>query len=421
MLVAIIVIGGTLPLGLYWLFVARVPSLAAGQAKELLSKPGSPAALLDVRPRQEYADSHLEGAGSWPLEDIMALRPGAELPEPYRGKTLLLICNAGLSSALAARKLREISDADVFSVSGGMQAWVADARRPCLAAFCRVRTASAGTTGLPFRRSSWLRQFVAVVTAFAVKPFYMLLALVLVGVLWRSRSSDLVALRWGLTFFFLGELVCLVNFLLFRDQSRLLEYLHSFGMVLTFGFNTYAVFEALDLRLVRYSDPDDRCAALGLCRSCIKYADVPCGLRRVFYVLIPAHIALAFIPFLARPQPVSYNTEIFGAFYNYAHFVSYQLYELRYLPLAAMALMTASLLALVLKKTDPVRLSKVLFACGMGALGFSLLRLFTFAPYRNDLVWFIFWEEATELMFVVGVGILLWIFRRGLFGAARPA
>ena len=37
------------------------------------------------------------------------------------------------------------------------------------------------------------------------------------------------------------------------------------------------------------------------------------------------------------------------------------------------------------------------------------------AAYDNNRVWFLFWEEATELVMVVGVCGLLWVFRRGLF------
>jgi len=148
---------------------------------------------------------------------------------------------------------------------------------------------------------------------------------------------------------------------------------------------------------------------------------VPCGLRRTFYVLIPATIVLAFMPLLAQPVTASYNTHILGTFYNYSHPVIYQIYEIRYLPLAAIAALTASLLVLLLKKTDPVSWSKMLFAVGMGALGFSLMRLFILAPYSNNQVWFVFWEEITELMFVAGAGIVLWIFRPGLFTRKEAA
>ena len=60
--------------------------------------------------------------------------------------------------------------------------------------------------------------------------------------------------------------------------------------------------------------------------------------------------------------------------------------------------------------------SKVFFAAGMGTMGFSFLRLVLFHAFRDNLVWFGAWEEVTELLFVLGVGATLWIFRGALLG-----
>ena len=61
-----------------------------------------------------------------------------------------------------------------------------------------------------------------------------------------------------------------------------MEYLHGVGMLLAVGFACYAVLEGADRRMIMLSDEKRRCAALGLCGRCIKHADVPCGLRRLF-------------------------------------------------------------------------------------------------------------------------------------------
>ena len=71
--------------------------------------------------------------------------------------------------------------------------------------------------------------------------------------------------------------------MIYGDRSFLFEYLHSLGMVLCFGLTTFALLEAVDHRLVKYSDAESKCAALSLCRRCIKYADAPCGLKRTFW------------------------------------------------------------------------------------------------------------------------------------------
>ena len=406
---------GAVPVAVYWAVIGRVPTVTVREAMDELNRPGSDAALVDVRTPAEFAEFHVEGAVNWPLESIRRAA-AADIPEELQSKCpLLLICNSGIQSALAARKLDGLS-VRARTVRGGMTAWIAGGGGDGGRSFCKLRAPSGDLRGLPFRELSVFDQFMAVVTGITMKSIYMLLALALVVILWRQKSPDLAALRWGLLFFFIGEFFCAVNYAVYNDDSFFSEYLHSFGMLLSFGFGTYAFFEGLDLRLVRYSDPTRSCAALGLCRACIKHADVPCGLRRVFLVLIPAHIVLAFIPLTARPHLASYNTRIFGTFYNYSHQGIYQMFEIRYCPIAAIVLFSASLLVLLLKKRDAVQWSKVLFAAGMGPFAFGVLRLVLFAAWRDNLLWFAGWEEITEFMYVAGVAIVLWIFRRGLFG-----
>ena len=116
---------------------------------------------------------------------------------------------------------------------------------------------------------------------------------------------------------------------------------------------------------------------------------------------------------------VSYNTKIFGTPYNFSHAVLYQIYEIRYCPLAAVLLLAMALAVLAVKRRDPVLWSKVFLAAGVGALGFSFLRLVILQVYRDNLAWFTFWEEVTELLFVAGSGLVLWFFREGLFGERR--
>ena len=275
-----------------------------------------------------------------------------------------------------------------------------------------------------------MEQWTAVLTGFVVKPIYTLAALVLAVVLWRQRSPDLVALRWAMLCFFVGENFCAANYLVYGEQSVLFEYLHCYGMVLCFGLTVFALLEGFDRRLLKLSDTDARCAALGLCHRCIKQrsagvppaesgerrapADVPCGLQRVFQFLIPAAVIVSLAPLCAEVVPVSYNTTICGDFYNYSHAAVHQIFEIRYLPVAAAAFLTVSLALLRPKRRERLLWSKVFFAAGTGAAGFSFLRMILFHAYRDNLVWFAAWEEITELLFIAGVGAVLWIFREAL-------
>jgi hypothetical protein len=65
--------------------------------------------------------------------------------------------------------------------------------------------------------------------------------------------------------------------------------------------------------------------------------------------------------------------------------------------------------------------SKILFSVALGAMGFSLLRLMLVAPFSDNQVWFAFWEETTEVLYVGVVGAVLVFFRRGLLAKPQPA
>ncbi len=267
---------------------------------------------------------------------------------------------------------------------------------------------------LPFRESPLYQQGITVIAAFVIKPTYMLLSLTLIIFLWHKRSLDLVALRWGLIAFLVGESFCSINYLFFNEQSHLMEYLHSFGMVVSLGFITFAVMEGLDQRIVKYSNPDARCVWLGMCRNCIKYKDVPCGLNRIFKLTIPALIIIGVMPLNAVTQFISYNTDIVGTLYNYTHAELYQFFEIRYAPIVAIGLFVASFLTLPRHHTGDVLLSKVFIGAGVGFLAFSFFRLVLLSFYSDNMVWFVFWEEATELLLIVSIGAVLWIFRESL-------
>jgi phosphatidylglycerol:prolipoprotein diacylglycerol transferase len=51
---------------------------------------------------------------------------------------------------------------------------------------------------------------------------------------------------------------------------------------------------------------------------------------------------------------------------------------------------------------------------GLGFFGFAMFRVTLGMVYAEALVWGTFWEELTELMFVVVVIYMLWVFRNSL-------
>ena len=267
-----------------------------------------------------------------------------------------------------------------------------------------------------FVASSALEQLAAVATAFVVKPVYTLIALIVAIVLWKKAELELKALKWAMLFFFMGENFCAANFLFTPNHdSHLLEYLHSLGMVLSFGFAAFALMEGFDRYGLRYSDAKKSCALAGFCRQCHKFEDVSCGLQSFFIFLGIAGAVVALLPLAAELQIVTYNTSIWGTTYTYKHPVVYQLAEVRYYPLLASALFIAASVTLWLKKDNRLHPSKLLFAAATGVMGFSLFRFIVFQGFRTRLVWMDFWEEITELVYIAAVVAILWYFRRSWF------
>jgi hypothetical protein len=301
-----------------------------------------------------------------------------------------------------------------YSVRGGIQEWIVSVKSPKGGAYERFELAGGKVADLPFRISPWHEQFLAVASGFVLKPTYTLLALLVAVLLWRNRSPDLAALRWAMIAFFFGENACAANSIFFGDTCYSCEYVHSLGMLFCFGFATFALLEGFDRRVLMLSEPGKKCAATSLCCGCTKLGGGACGLERVFLVLIPAGMILALMPICADHHLESYNTIIFGTFYNYTHRFAYQLFEKVICPAAAVLLLAASWVVLHKKEPDSLARAKVLFAAGMGPLGFGLLRMTLLGPYADNQVWFTVWEEVTELLFVVGICAVLWIFRQGL-------
>lgn len=91
--------------------------------------------LIDVRETAEFSQSHIPGAINYPrgiLEMQLANHPAVAAsgcaPEvalaQLAAKPLYLICRSGARSALAAESLQRMGFTQVYSVAGGMQAWL---------------------------------------------------------------------------------------------------------------------------------------------------------------------------------------------------------------------------------------------------------------------------------------------------------
>ncbi len=78
----------------------------------------SHAFLLDVRGFDEFAAGHAEGAACIPLTDLE--RRAGDIPTD---RPVLVMCQSGGRSALAAERLRALGMDNITDVSGGFNAW----------------------------------------------------------------------------------------------------------------------------------------------------------------------------------------------------------------------------------------------------------------------------------------------------------
>ena len=402
----------------YYREVALVPGLAPQAARELTWRLDAPALLIDLRPAADFESNRQMGSENWLFSDIMRLGPGDPVLKQFADRPVVLLCESGVRSARAAAHLRSLS-VEAYRVTGGMEAWMAAARKPCIAALARGSISDDEARPLFFRPSSRGQQRAVAASSFVLTPIYVIATGLLLFVLRSVTARDLRALRAGLWFFFLGEIICTANQFFLREPILALDYTHDVLMVVTFCLMAYAVFDGVDSRIVkRRAGADGACSATELCGGCAVHSGARCLFERMFLMLIPASASLAAVSLLAKPFMVSYNTSILGTVFSYYHSTTKQLFELRYLPWVAVAFSAAAFAVLFLRRSDRVDISKALFAVAAGALGFSLLRLVIYFAYPNDLGWFMFWEETSEFIFIAAVAWVLWVFRRGLLAKA---
>lgn len=414
LVILLIVLGGLLPIIMYWWILGRVPTITASEAIRLLNQADGKALLVDVRREDAFVRQHVEGAQHWSMDAMVAIRSPTELPDALHGNTLIFICDTGFAGATVTRLMRRLGLTEAFNVRGGMQEWAKAGAENPNANYSHFVSYD-GQPYLSIQHISAFEQTAQVFAGFVIKPLYMMLSLLFAWILRRMKSPDMVALRWSLLFFFVGEAFCATNYIVFQDNSLLSEYLHSIGMAVAFGFAMYALAEGIDARVLRMSAPGKTCAIVGLCGPCSKYQDVGCKGRRMFQWLLIVFTVLALLPLSVKPSLGSYSSHIFGILYHYAELAVFQLLEVRYLPILALLLFAIALGWMRYQRDTTIpKASRVLFSAGLGALGFGLFRLVLVFIFADQLLWAGFWEEATELLTMLLAGVVLWTFRRQL-------
>jgi hypothetical protein len=269
--------------------------------------------------------------------------------------------------------------------------------------------------------SLWLQTLV-VVTAFGAKPLYMLLALGLVWLLRREREREVRLLWWAMLSFFVGESFCALNYLFADDGSVAFEALHMLGMAGQNALLPWALFELLDRRVLRFSDPSAGCAAVRFCGRCYKNAAVACGAQRLFLVIVPALMLVSTLPFCLPPHAGTCLATVLGTDVTYGVGLWVELLEFRLFPSVALVLFAVAL-AQLWRGEQHLRAAALPFFWGLGFAVFALLRFLLTRSFAERLAWADVWEELTELCVTLAVALGLWLFRQqlGLTRKAAPA
>ena len=83
-------------------------------------KDREPIVVIDVRDPDEYRDGHIEGAASI-SRGFLEFRIGTAVSDP--SVPIVLYCQTGLRSVLAAKALKELGYQTVINLKGGFQKW----------------------------------------------------------------------------------------------------------------------------------------------------------------------------------------------------------------------------------------------------------------------------------------------------------
>lgn len=262
------------------------------------------------------------------------------------------------------------------------------------------------TTGVPQITFTLTEQIAIFIAAFIIKPLYQIIALIVVIFLWKRTDAELSAIRCAMLAFFLGENACALNYFLFDERSLLMEFFHTYGMVVCFGLVCYALTEAFDKQVFNFSNKEKKCVLLPLCKKCYKYQAVSCNLRILFLFVIPATAVLTAIPLTALVGSHFVSGNVFGHPVIFGHSISYQLMEIRFYPIISLVFFVLSFFFVYFQKEDGFETSKVFYSMGVGPLGFSLLRFFLYWGYQQNPLWADVWEEITEFLFIA---FILWL------------
>jgi glyoxylase-like metal-dependent hydrolase (beta-lactamase superfamily II)/rhodanese-related sulfurtransferase len=99
---------------------SRVPFMSLAELRARIENTSDDLIVLDVRERDDYEEAHIPGARSLPRGQL-ELRVNRDLPDPTR--RIVVYCELGRISTLAAATLRLMGFQRAVALDGGMNTW----------------------------------------------------------------------------------------------------------------------------------------------------------------------------------------------------------------------------------------------------------------------------------------------------------
>ncbi len=403
LIAAILTIGLLIPIGLYHYATHGVQQISVAQTFNLLESNRADLRVVYLRHEQ---DEGLIDQLSVPTDQFLSLAPDDDIPESIKGKTVLLLCEAGISAAMQAKRFQQ-SAVHVLVPKGGTQKLLSQ----------EFTTTKPGEYRelKSFRSSTVFDRCGVFIAGFVMKPIYMVLSFLVFLLIRRSRIRELNYLAAAMFAFWAGENFCFFNYVFFNEESYLIELLHMYGMVACFGFLVLWLYQLIHGKLIRSADNGKTCLLVPLCRCCT-HESGDCKAEKFTPVIVICFLFLSFMPLTARTTGAAYSTTtISGTASACLHPIWLQIYEIRVLPWNAITLLLIALILYIARHKKSASSIQVFMSFGIGFFCFSIFRLGLLAIYRHNLFWFIFWEELTELLFMCFIIWYLWQFYRNVF------
>lgn len=101
-------------------FSEQGAGISVEKAIDLINHEG--AQVLDIRNATDFAGGHIVNAANVPFSEITT--DNKKLVIKYGKKPIIVVCYKGISSAKAVHTLKSIGMKDVFTLSGGIGAWM---------------------------------------------------------------------------------------------------------------------------------------------------------------------------------------------------------------------------------------------------------------------------------------------------------